>query len=86
MQTSSALLEYLTPEQITAVRDVFSSSFNASLRVCTYVAAAGLAASLLTWQRHPPSVARRKAELLTAITEVTEKAAREKATEAEGKV
>lgn len=53
-------------EQV-AVREAFAHSFNHSLRICTYVAAASLIVSLFVWQRHPPSIAERKAEQEAAM-------------------
>lgn len=45
-----------------AVRDVFATSFNDQLRVCTDVAAATFVISLFAYAWHPPDVIQRKTQ------------------------
>lgn len=54
-------------QQQIAVRQAFASSFDQSLRICTYIAAVSLVVSLFVWQRHPPSIQERKAQQEAAI-------------------
>lgn len=51
-QSLSTLLQ-LQPTQQLAVTKVFANSFNDQLRICTYIAAVGVLASLSTWTRVP---------------------------------
>lgn len=76
IQTSyGAITKTFNATQLEAVRETFASSFGESLRVCTYVAVFGVIAAACTWQLNPPSIARRKAELVTAMKEMHEQMA-----------
>lgn len=68
----------LTPTQLSAIRDVYASSFAEILRVCAGVAAVGLVATFLLWQRNPPEVGERKAEISAAMEELRRQALAEK--------
>lgn len=43
-----------TPQQQVLVSEVFADAFTQEMKVATYIAAASLLVSLLTWQRNPP--------------------------------
>ncbi len=48
---------------------LFASSFNAQMRICTYVSVVGLAAAVATYQRNPVSVASMKEKNKAASAE-----------------
>lgn len=82
IQTSFGMVtRTFDPEQLEAVRLTFASSFDESLRICTYVAAAGVVAAAFTWQTNPPSIARRKAELVAAMKDMHVQGSRGQAAE-----
>lgn len=69
VQRSPHILEELSLAQLVEVTSVFADSFNASLRICTYVAAVGFVISIGTFQQNPPNIARRKAQIEELIIE-----------------
>jgi hypothetical protein len=54
-----------SPEQLLAVRQVYSDAFSEDMRICAIVAGVCLLLSLGVWQRHPVgSMERRKAQIM----------------------
>lgn len=70
IQRSPHVLDELSLAQLIEVRSVFASSFDASLRICTYIAAVGFLVSIATFQQNPPNIARRKAQIEELIIEM----------------
>lgn len=54
IQSSPSIAETLSSAQANAVSLAYSDSFNQTMRICTYLAAACIVASLFTYQRNPP--------------------------------
>jgi hypothetical protein len=51
---SPLAIAQLTHVQQAMVAQAYATAFTQEMRVATYIAAACLVVSLLTWQRHPP--------------------------------
>lgn len=79
IQRNPHVLEELSLGQLVEVRSVFADSFNASLRLCTYVAAVGFLISIGTFQQNPPNIARRKAQIKDLVIESRAAARRQRA-------
>lgn len=62
-----AYISQLNVVEQLAVRDAFATSFNESLRICTYLGAVSLVISAFVWQRNPPTIEDRKNQLEAAI-------------------
>lgn len=55
LQTNSSILRSLDAAQQRAVKQVYTDAFDATMRICTYLAAICLFVSLFTYSRSPPS-------------------------------
>lgn len=55
LQTSTKILETLSPAEKQAVQQVYSDAFDTTMRICTYAAVVCLVSALCTYQRNPPS-------------------------------
>lgn len=56
LQTNTRIVGTLDEIEREAVRLAYADSFEKSLRICVYVAAAGLVVSAFTWQKNPPKM------------------------------
>lgn len=55
LQTSTRILETLSPVEKQAVQQVYTDAFDTTMRICTYTAVVCLVSALFTYQRNPPS-------------------------------
>lgn len=62
LQHSTSAITGFTPFQKNAIRLAYAFSFNQSMRICLYIAAFCLVASIFTYQRDPPSLAKLAAQ------------------------
>lgn len=58
LQGSALFTSTLDQNQQDEVRRIYANSFDSTMRICTYLAAASLAIAAFTWQRHPPELRR----------------------------
>lgn len=67
LHKSPAIIATWTLREQLAVRAVFATSFNDTMRVCTYVSAIGVLLTLMMYQQNPPDVMEKKREQMEYV-------------------
>lgn len=67
LYSSPAILEKLSMSQQQWISGIYAAAFKDTLRIYMFLAIVAFVCSLLTWQRHPKTMAEKKEELEQAL-------------------